>query len=478
MKKNFLIAICTAGILLLLILVFGRMGAALAQSTLDPSNVQSPADVANYIQSILNSQAQNAALGATASSSDLSITVSPDPAETGQIVAAVAVPRNRALAATGRFSWYVNGALRTDLSGIGQSSAFFVAPSNPGTMRVRVLMETSASSTTAEKVVRLEPSAVSKLLQGVQDQVDEANALMDQMKQNVSFTIDASPENPQPGDQVTFTARSFQVNLDNADITWLVNGKEAKTGKGLIVFTTRAGAAGSVNDVEARIHSSDGSSGSQSITLAVAPVQLYWWASSYVPLWYKGKALPSSGSTIFIQARPAFPKSLADVFIYNWYLNDNFIESVSGQGKSVFAYRVTSNGFSDSIQVKVSNISRTIRGEATFNPPAVEASALIYEVRPLEGIVFSNIIQNINRAAGKALDMIVEPFFAPKETLGTLHYQWNLNGKDISNESGKKPRSFTLTSTEKSSGVQNINISLEDASQSIEASQSLKINLQ
>src|SRR3989338_9207927 len=124
----------------------------------------------------------------------------------------------------------------------------------------------------------------------------------------------------------------------------------------------------------------------KTISLVPAAIDFFWWTNSYVPLWYKGKALPTPGSTVFVQARPSFPDSIAGSLVYTWSLNDEVVSSTSGQGKSLFIYTIPSTlALRSAIGLRVSNLSGTIKSEAIFDPPVASPEALAYELRPLEG---------------------------------------------------------------------------------------------
>lgn len=437
-------------------------------------------DPAVFLQSILNQIGAGNTGQQAAATSTATLSIAPEPAQTGEIVIATAELSNPALASSARFTWFVDGVMRADISGIAQASTAFVAPKTPGTLRVGVRVETETASTTAEKTVILEESAVSRFFKQLDAQAQDLVRERARLESEGSISVESFPERPKPGELVTFVAKSFQFDINEADITWAVNGKPARSGKGLTTFTMTAGAAGSLNEVEARVNSSGGAAAAQSVTVVPVALRFYWWTNTYVPAWYRGKALPSPGARILIEARPSFPENIKAALTYSWYVNDQLIREASGVGKTILAHSLpTLPSLENSVRVRVTNAAKTIDAEETFILPKSPAEALVYEVRPLEGVNAARAVQSLTRPAGKTVEFLVEPFFVPRLFLDSLEYRWRLNGQPIGGGDAPRPRYFTLTSTAESRGVQSLSVSFEDAARRISsASRSLNVMLE
>lgn len=291
--------------------------------------------------------------------------------------------------------------------------------------------------------------------------------------------ISANPESPRPFENVEISAESFLSDLNSAELRWLYNGKEVARGRGLNVIEINAGPAGTRNLVTLTTVFPNGREIKNSLSFITSDVSFYWWADTYVPAWYQGKALPTAGATIHIQARPSFPDAVSQSLTYTWLVNDDVVRATSGPGKSIFTYTVPLPPVPpDTISVKISNLGGTISNEAIFALPAANYELLAYEEAPLRGIDAARVIRQTDRPAGKALDILLEPFFIPKTALTTLHYEWNLNGQVISMEGVREPRKFTLNSKSDATGVQRLSVSLRDAHQKLlRAFQSFEINL-
>jgi len=417
----------------------------------------------------------------TATSSAVTLSAAPNPPVTDDIAVITAALDDESEATTD-FQWSVNGAPRTDLSGIGKSVAAFVTPSAPGALRVSVKITRLGETTSTKKdlTLQLQLSEATKAFQNLQNQIEEARLEKARVESEVTITLGYTPENPRPNEIVSLSAGSFQFDIASADITWLFNGRRVASGRGVKSAAVTIGPAGSSNDVSVIVNLTDGRRVEKSVTIVPAAIEFYWWTDSYVPLWYKGKALPAPGTTILIQARPSFADGLSGALVYTWSLNNSAVLPSSGPGKNVFPYTIRSaGGLTDRIAVRVSNISQTINQEAEFRMPAAEAETIIYESEPLSGINSARALDQVIRPAGKTIDVLAEPFYVPRSALGTLRYQWSLNGKTISAEGAKRPYLFTLTSGRDSSGPQDISVSLDDLRNAvIRAARSVRITLE
>lgn len=406
------------------------------------------------------------------------LSVQPNPAKTDNLVIATA---STTAAFFTNFTWVVNGLIRTDLSGLGKTTAAFPAPSDPGTLRIGVLAKNGTNATSSAEV--LVPLALSEETKAVRKLTGQADELLNQEAEAASqlqVSLSQTPENPAPGERVSFRVESFQSDLAGADIAWYQNGKRILAGTGAAFASIQLGSAGSATDIQVSIRTPDGKSAEILKTITPAAVDFYWWADSYTPVWYQGKALPSPGSTIFIRARPSFPPAMSKTLVYTWILDDDIVASASGAGRALFAYTIPQNANSlDPIRVRITNAAGTIRQEAAFQTPLVSPEILVYEAAPLVGVNPAEAISAIARPAGKTVDVVAEPFFAPRASLASFQYRWSVNGRNIPETSPKRSRILTLTSDRNAKGAQDITITIGDLkNRLVELNQSIRLTLE
>src|SRR3989344_3085342 len=155
-----------------------------------------------------------------------------------------------------------------------------------------------------------------------------------------SILVDVAPPNPAPGEDTTITLSSYANNLDSVLVTWSLNGKTIFSAIGKKTFLVKAPPAGSFASVRAVISLPEGEI-EKTITIRPNEMILLWQATdSFVPPFYKGKALPLADSEIKIVAMPEIKSSVGGALVnaknmtYAWkkdYTND---QEASGYGKN------------------------------------------------------------------------------------------------------------------------------------------------
>ena len=416
-------------------------------------------------------------LAQTATLSPAALTISPDPAQTDDLVTAQV--DLGADSSNNIFTWYINKQKRSDLSGLGKSVAIFIAPSSPAaSLSIRVDYGLpGAATTTLAQTVSVVLSPATKAFQQMQNQFQDLTAQQADVETHISADIRQLPDNAGPGETVTLIVSSLSADLDNATITWFFNGKRISSGVGNRNLTIQLGPSGSANDARADIVLADGRQTEAFYSITPLGVTFYWWSNTHIPPWYRGKSLPTPGSLIFIQARPSFPDAVSGALLYTWFVDDTLVTAASGQGKSILSYAIPDDGQIAPIRVRVANISKTVNQEAEFGVPVQTPELWVYETRPFEGIVTAIAIKTIARPAGKTLEFVAEPFFAAASLIKDLKYQWTLNGVALEND--KTPNVLRLLSRTDTTGAQAVNVSFGDqANRVLRLLQSFQVNLQ
>src|SRR3989344_5564313 len=108
--------------------------------------------------------------------------------------------------------------------------------------------------------------------------------------------VNIVPPNPAPHENTTIVLKSYVNNLDAAMITWSLDGKTVASAIGKKSFSFTAPAAGIEASVVVTVTLPDGPVETK-INIKPSVMVLLWQANdSYVPPFYKGKALPTPDS--------------------------------------------------------------------------------------------------------------------------------------------------------------------------------------
>lgn len=247
-----------------------------------------------------------------------------------------------------------------------------------------------------------------------------------------SILVNVSPESPTPGETVNITLSSYAASLDSVSINWSVNGKSSLSGIGKKSFSLVAPSAGSETRIIATVSLPDGSI-DKNITIRPTVMALLWEATdSYVPPFYKGKALPSSGSELKVVAMPEIksgsllvnPKNL----VYAWkkdYTND---PNASGYSKNYYLFINDYLEDSTNVSVVASTTDQKYTSQASMNIRTFEPKIVFYKNDLSLGTLWEQALYNDYSIAS---DIIVEaaPYFiSPGDIrIPSLEWGWSIN---------------------------------------------------
>ena len=279
------------------------------------------------------------------------------------------------------------------------------------------------------------------------------------------LTYSITPDAPGPNNPVSISLHSYFLDLPNADIAWMVDGKTMTEGTGITDISTVAGPEGTEHDVTAVVTTPDGASATVTIAIIPTTIDLLYDANSYVPPFYLGRAMPSSGTTINIQAMPNFvtpegKRLTADTLVYNWKQDGRVLKALSGKGKS--SIRVPASLPKDSTTVTVDAVSADgrLHGSATLRIPTIEPAIALYEDHPLFGIQYYSAMASPSFVSDTEMTFAVAPYFAPVQSSSdpALQYDWQVNGMNVP-INASSPNEITIDAS-KSSGLAWVNVAI------------------
>lgn len=263
-------------------------------------------------------------------------------------------------------------------------------------------------------------------------------SLVSAQVRSTDIVLTLSPEFPAPNQNVTATLASFSTNLDKAYISWRVDSEEASGGIGKKTFYFTTTESNSSLSLIATINTIDGQSIQKTITITPTNVDMLWEASdSYVPPFYKGKALVGSQGIFKIVAMPNLTNQGAQVNMNNlsyvWSKDGDIQPSSSGWSKSSFTLQNSYLDKQNTVGVKISDISggATASGNLTLftsNPKIV-----FYENDFLLGTKWEKALTNNFQINPNGSTLVVEPYFFSPQNINSsnLTFDWSLNRERI-----------------------------------------------
>ena len=268
-----------------------------------------------------------------------------------------------------------------------------------------------------------------------------------------TVTITMSPQSPRPGDTVILSLESPLLDLAGSSITWYKDGSVIAQGLDVLNATIIAGPLGHATNVSVAVQAADGTSATAAVAIVPTQVDLLVDSDSYVPPFYQGRALPSAGTNIRLQAIPHFKRadgsSVAPTDItYTWKQDDRVLGSLSGRGKSsAILPAATLYGTSD-IEVDAMSVDGVLSGRATVALPSTEPLITLYEDSPLLGLTYYRAIGGQSAMNDTEMTFAAVPYFAQARSANDprLVYGWSVNGSNVA-PSASDPSEITLNTT-------------------------------
>lgn len=267
----------------------------------------------------------------------------------------------------------------------------------------------------------------------------------------IEVSIHLSPEFPQANQQVTATVTASGGNARTATIVWLLGDEvqQQESGGDTFVFTT--GDTGSEQNLSVLVKTTNGEIFNTSIVVSPVEVTLLWEGDTFVPPFYKGRSLYSSGSFIRAEAIANFIDETGIAYdsselLYTWSKNGTVLGSLSGVGADTL---VTEGPkfFGDYIlAVEVTSPDGTKRSQSASRIDTREPQVVLYEKSPLIGVLTNTAINDGHVFADSSqIEVHAIPYFMDirNENDSQLSYTWNINGTKVSG-SDAEPSSLTI----------------------------------
>ena len=254
------------------------------------------------------------------------------------------------------------------------------------------------------------------------------------------FEVSIYPETPAPFENVTITLDSFIFDIDQASITWLVDGKEELRGVGERVLKLKAKDSGESTAVDIIVSSRGAATAKRVIIIPAGVDLLFEVIDSYTPPFYRGKALPSTESEIKVVAIPnvliAGRKTTPNQLSYEWSRGGNVEQSGFGFKKSFFVFK-------NSMLNKKENVAVAIRGQAGelgqggTSLTMMEPKIIFYEDME-EGVVYQKALNDLS--LNREVSLVAEPyFFSPKNISSSdLEFNWRVNNNPVTTPTKQK----------------------------------------
>ena len=251
---------------------------------------------------------------------------------------------------------------------------------------------------------------------------------------SLELNITLNPNNPKVGDTVTATVESYSIDVDKADMSWILDKKVVKNGFGEKEYTFVMNK--DYQTLLIKAVTPEGKIYAGGVSLLEKSVSIIWeGGDSYIPDWYKGKRYVSSGGNVRVMAIANISDGNNYIdnkdLVFTWEVNGAIDQKASGLGKYYTDLNIIDE-YGDSVEIAVTVKPRltsdSIKEYIKIN--TVPANVLLYEKDPVYGVI-KRLLGSEIKVNKKEIEIVAEPFFYSVDSfkLNNMKYVWSINGK-------------------------------------------------
>lgn len=242
--------------------------------------------------------------------------------------------------------------------------------------------------------------------------------------------IAVNPPFPQPYSAVTVSLEAYSMDTVGATITWFVDGVEQISSQNARSLTLQTGTLGKKIPLSATVKMLNGPSFTVRRDIIPAAVDLVLESDTYVPAFYRGRALPSGNASMRAIAIPHVGSSVSPSSLtYRWELGGGVLFRGPIRGKQ--SADITMSRFADerlSVTVIDQNGQSVAQRTIVLNP--IEPELHFYEDNPLRGLHERAIIDSLT-LIGDETTVYAEPYYMSTNlTPESAQFTWSINGED------------------------------------------------
>ncbi len=282
------------------------------------------------------------------------------------------------------------------------------------------------------------------------------------------IVLTSSVSNPKPGQDITITARSYNIEIDAAKLTWTVNGVVKQSAIGVTTLSLTAPDLGKKLNIVVTATTPTGGSTSGSITIESGSVDMIMETDGYVPPFFLGKIPPAYQNTVKVIAIPHIADSTGKEYdpktlVYQWKKNGSVLQDISGYGKQSISIKgdLVPRPYDLNVTASTRNGSGQSAGTISITPQTPTISFYVND--PLYGTLFNLMVgDQVNIGSQKETGVLAVPFgFNIYPNKNNLSLTWLIN--NMSHPELTTNRSITLRAPTDAGGSSNIQLEIKNS---------------
>lgn len=227
-------------------------------------------------------------------------------------------------------------------------------------------------------------------------------------------TLKLEPEFPKPGELVTISLNSYGSSVYNSNIVWRYDGELVADATNKRTIQVVAGDFGEKNTVVASLVSQSGSERQVSTAIEPGYIDIVIEPQTRVPNFFKGRALPSIGSSINATALVNNGNSNQSNLIYTWRLNNKVLANGPIRGTNQITFEMP-RGSQSTLSLEIINVNGEVVGRKAIILDSVRPELVFYESNALYGSSHNSIVNSLILLGANAT-ILAEPYFIDSRT--------------------------------------------------------------
>lgn len=274
-------------------------------------------------------------------------------------------------------------------------------------------------------------------------------------------SLQLDPSFPKPFAPVTILLDAYALDTTGAIISWYVDGVELPEFKNARSAVVQTGAVGKKQVVSATIKLIGTPAFTLRSVIVPTAVDIVVEASTYVPSFYRGRALPGADSPVRVVAIPHVGGADPRTLTYRWEQNGSILLGGPVRGKQAVELTM-SRYYGGYVSVTVFDVEGNAIAQKNVAFDATSPELHFYEENPLRGLSERAIKESLT-LIGDETTVHGEPYFMNTTIMSSItKYDWTINGeKTVSGSSD--PHIITLRKT---GGVGSANVGLRTINES------------
>ena len=252
------------------------------------------------------------------------------------------------------------------------------------------------------------------------------------------------PEFPKPHGTIEVSVDDYSIDTLGSTITWYVDGEELSGSKNERAITLDAKGLGEKSEVSVLITNPKMPAFSATQTIIPVTIDTILEADTYVPTFYRGRALPSREATVRAIAVVHDDTDVPDTrYTYKWTLNDSVLYGGPVTGKNVAEFTLPHYDGAR-LTVDVFNKDSVHVGKQSFLLKPADPEMHFYENSTLRGLGQKEIGSSYALTKDE-VSIFAEPYFMNTNTItqSFADVSWKINGEEAGADT-QVPNAITL----------------------------------